>query len=201
MKKELPVSHSKHLFEFATKLENFESIYILSEAIPNIKKQLINDFWYELKNKIDTRLSKESKKYKGWKSKMSENAFEYHSYLGVGSDLYFSIQKGEFTSMITFEMLSTRSDIGVWFNKDIPKMNRNYKMALNDVKPLIKRGYFIGTNDETYPAYKKMEEDFTTLEGLIKLLPENRDSLVKTYLEEFFTVFDDLIGLIKKYGK
>jgi len=151
-------TYEDEIYKFVATKENFKSAIEISNLLPEIKGRLITDFWDLVKNEIEDYINKNGK---NWVLSMKKDG---HLYIDINNQkdlrIYFAGRYG-------------KCYYGIGSN--------NYKNGLLDEKRVEKY-----INEEAlYKEMKKTswsvcwiefnQENFTNIQTLIKILPEERD--------------------------
>jgi len=157
-------------YELITKVENFDFAFDLYSRFDSIKERLIQDFWLRLVLKFKNE-------YKEFNFK-ERPGVEQHAYMTLKSlskvQFYIGIYDSEFQIGIAINHNGTKKKI----QELEDRFNDLFEEKWNDEKGKV------------IWFFECKEEDFSTLFGLKKILPENRDNLIDKYLLDFKILFE-----------
>jgi len=170
------------LFDLITKEENFEFAFDINERFVSIKKRLLADFWYDFKAKLKIEHS----------DFIIENTSDW--------EFIFFERKWKIFKFY-FNLHSNSMEFGVGSgNPDyinlFPQINERFQELLSDYENVI-------NNNELW-YFMSCDDDVTNLQGLKRILPSNRETIIMEYYElfksllvniqEFITEFEDKIN-------
>jgi len=152
-------SYEEEIFNYLTSKENFHLTFEIFQLFPEIKNQLIKEFWDIVYKKVKEKLEDTDAKIE-----ISENVFETWSSL-------FLYYNGNKNIRIGFEQLHVKTYYGVWINAVNENLDRErideYVRSIESVKLLKKTNYWLG--------WEYINADFNNIGTLKKVLPYIRE--------------------------
>ena len=165
------------LFALITKSENFEFAYDISERFESIKQRLWDEFWNDFQKKLK---------------------FEHDDFnIETISDWEFIFYQRKWKIFkFYFNLRGNSMEYGVGTNRKEYKnlftlINNDFQEILSDLKVENK-------NNELW-YFTKCDDNVTKLQGLKKILPENKAKIISEYYDLFRGLFDEINDIIQKY--
>lgn len=158
------------MYNLISKSENFDFAFDLYERFDSIKERIIQEFW----NNFISKLAAERRDFKF----TDRNDQPFHYDLSIksikGIKLFVGIYDNQFQYGISITHKGSK--------KRIQELMIYFQDAFDeyDYEDKIKTSWF----------FEVGEEDFNTLSGLKKILPENREVLIQKYLNDFNKMMD-----------
>lgn len=158
------------IYNLISKSENFDFAHDIYERFDSIKERIIQEFW----NNLILKLAAELRDIKF----TERNDQPFHFDLSIksinGIKLFVGIYDNQFQYGISITHKGSK--------KNIQELEEYFQDAFDQYEydDKIKTSWF----------FEVGEEDFNTLSGLKKILPENRDVLIQKYLNDFNKMFD-----------
>jgi hypothetical protein len=169
------------LYELVTKIENFEVAYDISQRIKFYEDRLREEFLKELLKKIKNEHqeleSTEIIENKFFINRRDWNTLEFCCEID-SNKFYISI--GQFKKV---KSSTTRSAI-------IKKILDSYNLE-----------HYINENEPEHWLFTSSDHDFSKLEGLKVILPDNRDKIISEYYELFKKMYDIVLKVANEYEK
>lgn len=159
-------------YDFFTQPDNWKIASEISEKVNYVQGRLLKEFWTKVKETILSKMDNRE-----WKLDMSENLYEPYSNL--------SISKASWNELfgLGFEELESATYIGVWYDFDSKRVEPTlYDKIANDIKIMDKRM----VKTDWWPGYYLTGDNFSQSSTIEKILPSNRDALVKKYVDMLF---------------
>ncbi len=181
-------TYEEEIFNYLTKKENFISAHEIYEKFPGIKEKLIKEFWYEVKNSLD-----EKRKGTDWKVDFDHDEPEIKLYFDksiyVGFEGLYD-KKPNYYLYVYYEK-----------NKKLDRVKIN-KYASN-IKVIDEENWEKEKEGTHY--WKYLEDDFSNINTLKRILPENRkdfaEELAKLLLEFGKGLKEDILKMSKMIKK
>jgi hypothetical protein len=166
-------------FELITRTENFDFAFDIYENFEMIKERLVLEFWDLLLIRFKSEITN---------SKVTERQGTDHAV-----DLTYKS-----LSNVTFYLgiYDSQFQYGIWF------AHNGTKKKVQELEDLFKdRFEFYEYNEKEKLSwfFESEDEDFDSLHGLKKLLPEHRNGLIDKYFEDFTKMYDSQIKAIIDY--
>jgi len=183
-------AYDNKLYAFLTKKENFEPYSEMVNHFETIKYRLLTEFWGEV--------------YKGlrapgrWKIFKDDIIPDRWAKVGFYQEQY-STPEGDIMA-IAFEHLDRDVLYGLWFARDILDSPFDFKAVCEYVKQQLK-DWTAGSGGWYYAARRDTGDDFSKPEHLLRILPENRSTVVKEYAGYLNTALIELEAISRKYLK
>lgn len=166
------------LFELITKSENFEFAYDISERFENVKEQLRNEFWKGFQKKLKTEHPDFIiEEINNWYFHFRNRKWSILSF-------YFSIYDVE---NMNYGIGSTNKRI----KSKCPELVDDLKNKLLDFE--------VESEYDGYWFCSYCSDNIKSLQGLKRILPDNRDKIITEYYNNFKKLLDDLNETILKY--
>jgi len=165
------------LFDLITKVENFEFAYDINERFESIKERLWEDFWNDLQKKLksehdDFMIEKTS----DWEFIFVQRKWKVFKF-------YFNLH----SDYMEFGVGSNNADYKSLF----PKISESFQDLLPDYENEINK-------DELW-YFMDCDDDVTKLQGLKRLLPDNREKIITEYYSLFKRLLDEIQETIIKF--
>jgi len=169
-----------------TKPENFEPAFEIFQKIPSIRKRLLVEFWNLVKVEIhEIQKNQEIEISKKFKVELSGDIFERWSYLSL---TYFE------NLAVTYETLDGNCYYGLWINKGEAAPHRalidRYRME-NNLLP----GF---NSNESWVGWTNLGYDFNNIQGLLKILPDQREINAKDLAIRLTSLAEELLPHLAK---
>lgn len=185
--------HDK-IYEFITKVENFEPYAELINHYEAIRKRLLIDFWTEVKEELAATNKSE------WKVWIDDNAPYGNSKVGYFHADYTKDSDQTSSCLIIFERLDSSPVYGVWFNRGTGVQDINF----NAICEYVKQNHTVwnaGSGNWWFAGYKTTPDNFRNAEHLTRILPEQRTPVVKEYAAYLRTAFEEFASTGLKFAK
>jgi len=187
-------AYNEKLYEFITEEENFLPFIELKEQYEIVRKKLLTDFWKEVE--VELKKYKKSK----WEVWLDDDVMKEYSKLGFYHKDYYR-EKDESRSFgIIFEHLTDSVLYGLWFNRTANLQNLNFNSVCNDIKHLHVT-WKAGTSAWWFAARNETGDNFDNSSDLVKILPKNREAVVKEYASLLISALEELFNTGMKYAK
>jgi hypothetical protein len=181
-------------YELLTTPKNYASTVAIHDQFQLIKQKILLDFWLDVKSELE-RTNTSS-----WKVFMNEGAPEGNSKLGFYHPTYSNEAENISSFLIIFEKLSGKVLYGLWFNRTEGVQNLDYKATCEKVKEQFP-AWIAGSGSGWFAAIRYTNDDFGSPSQLIKILPANRDGVVKQYAETLRNSLSELEQFAFENGK
>jgi len=166
------------LFELVTKSENFEFAYDISERFESIKEHLRIEFWKEFQKKLKT---------------------EHPDFvIEEINSLYFHFKNRRW-SILTFYFSISEVDT---MNYGIGSTNKRIKSKFPELIDDLQNKLFdfeIESEYDGYWFYASCSDNLKSLQGLKRILPDNRDKIIAEYYNIFKKLLDDIKETILRF--
>ena len=167
------------MYDLITKSENFDFAWDINERFISVKERLVEEFWNEIiayfkSNLEGFKIENEEEQYVEFKSK-SYNKLSFYLQICENQIIYGLLIYHNGTKKKKSEIESYFSDK---FESYIPYDNEKY-----------------------FDFYETQTENLTTLDGLKKILPENRDKLIEMYFQDFKEMLTSKQILFEEFEK
>ena len=166
-------TYEEEIFNYLTKKENFTFAYEIYQDFPKVRDFLVEKFWETVKNSLEEKV-----KGTDWKVDFSFNKKETELSLKFVESIY-----------IGFEGLNKTPDYFLYIdyeqNKKLDKVETDkHTSDIDAIKDWEK--------DDAGSYWKYLEDDFTNIETLKKILPENRDDFAQELAKMLFDFGEEL---------
>jgi hypothetical protein len=169
------------LFELVTKSENFDFSYDIYERFDSIKERMVLDFW----NLLILKLKKEFQDLK----LLDRSGSNFHLDISHKSlkitTFYIGIYELQFQFGISITHNGTK--------KKVQELEDRFRDLFLE--------YEYNEKEKISWFFESEEEDFSTLFGLKKILPENREILLDNYFSDFKVMIDTKLEEILDFEK
>ncbi len=160
---------SQSLFDYLTQPDRFDVAVQIYEAMPDIRLQLLQEFWLPVLDVIEAELVPE-----GWEMIKSDKIFDRYQ----GFFLRFPDWEGAHVGV---------SSIGLnaYFGITYADRSQTFDRAKMD-QYMLEKNLKLKYKDAYWLAYRFYENmDFTRPAGCAPILPGNRDGVSRQYIAEF----------------
>jgi len=170
-------TYEKQMYDFYTEPENFKTALEVSNYLPAIRKQVLVEFWDEVKTAVSGLITERIPNYMV-KIDPADDIFYQFSQIGVFNPSIYPNQPGEVPFWACFQELSGRLYFGIWIEAN----NQNWKIGeikrKLSVLPFVQK--FPSKND-WWVGIKSMDYLFSDLKTIEIILPVNRQGLVNEF--------------------
>ena len=165
------------LFDLITRDENFEFAYDIRERFDSIKDKLWVDFW----NDLQTKLKSEHGDFNI--EEISKYEFIFFQRKWKIFRFYFNLH----SNCMEFGIGSNNVD----YKNLFPEINESFQELRPDFE------IFKENNELWY--FMQCDDDVTKLQGLKRILPNNREKIISEYFDLFNKLLDDIQETIMKF--
>jgi hypothetical protein len=164
-------------FDLITKDENFEFAYDINERFENIRQKLWIDFFDDLRKKLKLEHNDFIiEKTDDWEFVLSYRKWNVFKFYYNFKDDHIKI--GILSNYIKNKKLFSEID-----------------MCFREIMP----DFSVEINTEEFRYFIICDEDLSTLHGLKRILPENREKIISEYYLKFKRLLEDIQESIIKF--
>jgi hypothetical protein len=185
---------SKKDYDLMTNPEFYSSQMHLHDEFQIVRRRILLDFWLAVKAELERTNTS------AWKIFMNESAPEGNAKLGFYHRTYSNESEDLSSCLIIFEKLAGKVLYGLWFNRTEGVQELNFKATCEKVKEQFP-GWITGSGSGWFAAIRYTGDDFGMPSGLIKILPANREAVVKEYAEILRSSLTELEHFAMEHGK
>ncbi len=168
-------AYETEMYKFLTQEENFRNMLRIMDQFDSIRKQLIRDFWQEVKKELE-------EKCEGTEWKVQYNSHSpFSNYWGLQLFRNNWTYNDRLALCIGCEPLHQYCNYGVWIqqNSGIPKKDELRKaLRSHEIAKQFKQD-----KGQWWPFWQQGPIDFSNQHHLIRLIPSNRESHVMDYVQ------------------
>lgn len=179
----------KEMYDFYTVPENFKTALEVSNYLPAIRKQVLEEFWQEVKAKVSSLLT-ETLPGNMVRIDTPDNIFYQYSQIGIFNPSLNPNQGSEAPFWACFQELSGRLYLGIWIDPTDTKWNIEEIKRKLSVLPSVQKS---PSDSDWWVTLKSMDYLFSDLKTIEMILPANRQGLVN----EFSKLLVDLAAEIE----
>ena len=168
----------QELFDFYTDEVNFKTALEVFEYLPSVRRELLLQFWENVKDKIDSLINEKGLAYK---VELPSDIFERYS----ACDLYkdeWGLEQDDDDFPICFKWNAITNDLhlGLWLNHDSKKWDKKkIKSAFNELK--IRKQFKFDNEWWCMGRFYEFSFKEGKYDSLKLLLPANRDKTVNEF--------------------
>lgn len=163
--------YQEEIFKTLTADEtSFSSAYEIHQQVPNILKQLYNEFWDLVKQKLEVLTAGTD-----FNVGIDKNDFKFHS-----SIYLFLNNKSNYRC--TYAHLSLNQLLGIWMKYDA--INQEKATSYREQQMEEFSGWT--TNSFWWLAYKEIGDDLSKTEYIVRILPDSREEYSTQKAQELF---------------
>jgi|GEM_PF-2756538 len=158
-----------------------------------VRRKILLDFWLDVKRELERTNTS------GWKIFMNESAPDGNAKLGFYHPAYSNEAEDLSSCLIIFEKLAGKVLYGLWFNRTEGVQNLDFKAVCEKVTVQLP-SWIPGSGSGWFAAIRYTGDDFGMPSGLIKILPINREPIVKQYAEVLRSSLSELESFARENG-
>lgn len=185
---------SDNEYDHLTKPEQYASRVHIHDEFQIVKRKILLDFWLAVKAELERTNTS------AWKIFMNESVPDGNAKLGFYHPAYSNEAEDLSSCLIIFEKLAGKVLYGLWFNRTEGVQDLNFKATCQKIKDQFP-SWIPGSGSGWFAAIRYTNDDFGIPSGLIKILPANRDVVVKQYTEILRNALSQLELFALEHGK
>lgn len=174
-------TYDQEIFKFFVQEDNFRNMCSVASHYDSVKKQLLIEFWKLVRSEMAERIEKEKLL---WIIRITSEDISNDRTKIMLCKADYPFENNLPIVAIAIERLAVRNwpFFGLWVNNDTPKYDlegMRHLAAMHNEK--VK---FVADGDDWWPIWQNIGVDFAQDEEFVRILPENRLLLAKSFADK-----------------
>lgn len=171
------------LFNFFISEDNFSIACDVMEHFGTLKKELVQQFWNVVADKLTLRMSDQS----GWKIYVAKDFYQPNAIICVYKDQFCTARDVADIS-ICISNLTSDSYYGIWANTQ--RKDEGFKTVRTLLTNMKQRDWRSDGADSWWPIWQSTKINLDNMDDIRKLHPSTRDEMADGVVNSFMDFFD-----------